>query len=183
MLLQNISSQPIVLAGSNTIAAGATAIIEYWVIEDDRNFVGYVDTQQMLVLDAEESFTPRSLPRFTQGTAFGPISVAADTTLAAPLIPQGPSGTRPYCLWLAPFQYARLYLQVTAGSVTLTIQDSPDGAANFFSLPDAPVLSATYGDVNNGKVSAVLPQGLCLVQFLLTSVTGGTCTVKYSRQS
>ena len=179
MLIENISANTITLAGIYAIPAGGTQIIPYSDLEDDRSFLGYLDAQQLRILDAEESFTLRSVPRFTQGQLFPAQSVVAGT----PLIPLVTGTQTPIVLWVAPFQNVRLYLNVSSGDVTATIQDSPDGGVTFFPVPDAPTLTATYSGTGTGLTSALLPNGLCAIQVTLTSQNGGIASMSYSRQT
>lgn len=179
MILQNISPNPITVAGSYTIPAGGTLTVPYSALEDDRTVIGYIDAQELRIVDAEESFTFRSIPRFTQGLLFPSQTLEANETYTPTLS----DGVTPVVLWVAPFQNVRVYLNVTSGDMTVTVQDSPDGGTTFFPIPDAPVIQAQASDANGGKVSAILPGGLCLLKFILTSQNGGTASVSYARQS
>lgn len=182
MQLQNISASVITLAGSYTLQSNTTMDIPYNALEDDRNFLSYVDAQQLRVITAEESFTLASLPRFTQGQVVTPQTLTVGETYT-PVVNNGSATPPPVTLWLAPFQYSRLYLNVTSGDMTVTIQDSPDGGTTFFPVPEAGSISASATDANGGKASMLLPQGLCLVQFIFHSTGGGTASLSFSRQS
>ena len=183
MLIQNISSSPVTLAGIYVIAAGQSLTIPYAALEDSRTFLQQVDAQNLRVLQAEESFTLASMPRFTQGQLFPAQTLAAGEAYTPTLN----NGTTPILLWLAPFQNSRLYLYVSSGDIELSFLDSPDGGATFFSAPDAPSMQATAttsgGVTTAGTVSALLPRGLCLLQVTLHSTNGGTGYVSYSRQT
>ena len=176
----NISSNPITLAGIYTIPAAGTLEIPYSAIENDRTVIGFIDAHQLLVVDAEESFTFASIPRFTQGQLLASLALTAGETNYTPLVT---GSTDPITLWVAPFQNVRLYLNVTSGDATVTIQDSPDGGTTFYPVPDAPTVQASYTDANSGKTSVLLPSGLCLIQPLLSSVGGATLTISYTRQT
>jgi len=180
VLIQNISPNPITLAGVNVIPAnGGSLDIPYYALEDERKLLGYLDAQQLRILEAEESFTLRSVPRFTQGQLFSSQAVGAGGTL----IPTISGTATPLVLWLAPFQNVRLYLQVTEGDATLTVQDSPDGGVTFYPVPDAPAMQAQATENGPGLTSARLPQGLVAIQCTITSQQGGVCSLSYSRQT
>lgn len=178
MLIQNISANVVTLAGQYTIAAGGDLNIPFQSLKNDTSFLSYLDNQSLIITQAEESFTLDDIPRFTQGTVFSNVTVLANT----PYIPMTNNGTTPITLWLAPFQNSRLYLQVTAGDVEVTLIDSPDGGVTYYPIPDAPILSANI-NTNGGLTSIYLPKGLVLVKFTLNSQNGGTATLKYSRQT
>lgn len=184
MRIENISATVVTLAGQFTIAPGGQLTVPYSSLEFDRNFIGYVDAQQLRILDAEESFTLNSLPRFSQNQLFPSQTLTAGQVYT----PMTNNGSTPVLLWLAPFQNSRLYLYVSDGTLSASITDSPDGGATFFPVPDALVLSAsatTSGGVTTpGQTSVYLPKGLCLIAVTLTAGTsGGTGYVAYSRQS
>ena len=184
MLIENISATVVTLAGQFTISPGGTLTIPYSSLEFDRNFIGYVDAQQLRILDAEESFTLNSLPRFSQNQLFPAQTLTAGQVYT----PMTNNGSTPVLLWLAPFQNSRLYLYVSTGELTMSITDSPDGGATFFPVPDFTAISAastTAGGVTTpGQTSVYLPRGLCLIAVTLTGGSaGGTGYVAYSRQS
>ena len=180
MLIANISAVPLTLASIYTIPAGGQATIPYTALENDRSFVGYVDANQLLILDAEESFTLGSLPRFTQGMWFPPQALTAGQTGITPTIG---TTSNPVTLWVAPFQVVRVYINVTAGDLTATFQDSPDGGTTYYPSSDLPTLTATYSGTGTGLESVLLPAGLCLLKPILSSANGGTGNLYYARQS
>ncbi len=178
MLIENISASPVTLAGMYTLAAGQQLTIPYSALEYDRTFIQNVDAQNLRILDAEESFTIASIPRFSQGQLFPAQTLTAGESYT----PTTSNGTAPILLWLAPFQNSRLYLYVSSGDLELTIEDSPDGGVTFFPVPDAPAMQVS-ASTTAGMTSAYLPKGLCLMKVSLSSVNGGTGYVSYSRQS
>lgn len=179
MQILNISPSPITLAGSYTIAANAQVDVPFASLLDDMSFVSYVDSNQLRIISAEESITTRMLPRFTQGTWVPSQAVGAGVTL----VPKVGTTSNPVLLWVAPFQFVRIYLNVSQGDMTVTLTDSPDGGTTFYPIENVPTLSATYTTAGTGLASILLPAGLCLLQPSLSSTNGGTATVFYARQS
>lgn len=177
MILLNVSAAPVTLAGEYVVQPGQTITLAYSVLETDRNFLSYIDAQQLRIISAEEGFTLFSVPRFTQGTWIPSTQVLAGKTQT----PMTNNGTTQLTLWVAPFQIVRLYLNVLQGDMSVALFDSPDGGTTLYPVLDPAIQGQTTS--MGGLSTYLLPQGLCLLTCTLSSMQGGIALVQYSRQA